>query len=233
MLETRNITKEYGHIVALSDLSLSIPDGTIVGLIGPNGSGKTTFIDLVTGFSKPSQGELFFKGERIGGRRPHEISRLGIARTFQETRVFKKMTLLENMLVASPTLKRSHSIEKARDRLKWIGLSGLEDRQASALSYGQQKLLEFVRTLMSDPTFVLLDEPTAGISPFLTQRMLESFRTLRDKGKTLVIVEHNMDVISSVCERAVVLHHGQKIAEGTPAQIQRDSTVQDAYLGGG
>jgi ABC-type branched-subunit amino acid transport system ATPase component len=231
MLEARNVTKEYGHILALSDLSLSIPAGTIVGLIGPNGSGKTTFIDLVTGFSKPSQGELFFKGERIGGRRPHEISRLGIARTFQETRVFKKMTVLENLLVAGRG--RSSSIERARDQLKWIGLSGLEDRQASALSYGQQKLLEFVRTLMSDPAFVLLDEPTAGISPFLTKRMLESFRALRDKGKTLVIVEHNMDVISSVCERAVVLHHGQKIAEGTPAEIQRDSAVQDAYLGGG
>lgn len=226
VLEARNVTKNYGHVTALDDISLIIPASTILGLIGPNGSGKTTFVNLATGFSNLDGGDLFLNGHRINGRHPDEISRLGIARTFQETRVFRKMTVIENLLVASRDQK------KARDLLTLVGLSHLEREYSGNLSYGQQKLLEFVRVLMMDPALILLDEPTAGIDPVLTDELLKWFKMLRDQGKTLIIVEHNMDVINAICERIVVLHHGRRIAEGTPLEIQQDRIVQDAYLGG-
>ena len=226
VLEARNVTKNYGHVTALDDVSLSIATSTILGLIGPNGSGKTTFVNLATGFSNLDGGDLFLNGHRINGRHPDEISRLGIARTFQETRVFRKMTVIENLLVASRDQK------KARDLLTLVGLSHLEREYSGNLSYGQQKLLEFVRVLMMDPALILLDEPTAGIDPVLTDRLLKWFKMLRGQGRTLIIVEHNMDVINAICERIVVLHHGRRIAEGTPLEIQQDRLVQDAYLGG-
>jgi len=226
VLEARNVTKNYGHVTALDDVSLSIATSTILGLIGPNGSGKTTFVNLATGFSNLDGGDLLFNGHRINGRHPDEISRLGIARTFQETRVFRKMTVIENLLVASRDQK------KARDLLTLVGLSRLEREYSGNLSYGQQKLLEFVRVLMMDPTVIFLDEPTAGIDPILTDGLLKWFKMLPDQGKTLIIVEHNMDVINAICERIVVLHHGRRIAEGTPLEIQQDRLVQDAYLGG-
>lgn len=230
-LEARNITKKFGGIVALSDLSLSVAGNTIVGLIGPNGSGKTTFINLVTGFYKANRGNLFFNGTRINGRKPHEISRLGIGRTFQETRVFKKMTVIENVLVASPYGIGRQSMEKARDLLKFVELFDLKNEYSGNLSYGQQKLLEFARLLMLDPELILLDEPAAGINPVLIEKLLKYFRALRDQGKTLIIVEHNIPVINDICEKTIVLDHGQKIAEGTPKEIQRNKLVQDAYLG--
>ena len=232
VLEARNITKNYGHVIALDNVSLSIPPSTIVGLVGPNGSGKTTFVNLATGFSNLDSGDLFLKGDRINGRHPHEISRLGIARTFQETRVFRKMTVIENLLVASRDRAGSRPTQKARDLLTLVGLAHLEREYSGNLSYGQQKLLEFARVLMMDPTLILLDEPTAGIDTILTGELLRCFKMLRDQGKTLIIVEHNMAVINAVCERTVVLHHGRKIAEGTPLEIQQNRIVQDAYLGG-
>ena len=226
VLEARNVTKNYGHVTALDDVSLSIAASTILGLIGPNGSGKTTFVNLATGFSNLDGGVLFLNGHRINGRHPDEISRLGIARTFQETRVFRKMTVIENLLVASRDQK------KARDLLRLVGLAHLEREYSGNLSYGQQKLLEFIRVLMMDPAVIFLDEPTAGIDPILTDELLKWFKILRDQGKSLIIVEHNVEVVNAVCERVVVLNHGRKIAEGTPREIQENRIVQDAYLGG-
>jgi len=231
ILEAKNITKRFGGIVALNDLSLSVATKTIVGLIGPNGSGKTTFINLVGGFCQTDHGDFLFNGNRINGRKPHEISRLGIARTFQETRVFRKMTVVENLLVASLNGISRQSMEKARYLLRFVELSHLKDEYAGNLSYGQQKLLEFARVLMRDPELILLDEPAAGINPILIEKLLKCFRALRDEGKTLVIVEHRIPVINSICEKVIVLDHGQKIAEGTPEEIQFNETVQAAYLG--
>lgn len=231
LLEARKITKRYGHVVALDDLSLSIPENTILGLIGPNGSGKTTFINLVTGFTRLNEGDLLLNGERIDGHRPDEISRLGIARTFQETRVFRNMTVIENLLVASRNPSRRESTEKARRLLEDVGLLHLSDEHSGNLSYGQQKLLEFSRVLMLDPRLILLDEPTAGIDPLFVDQFLKWFQTLRHEGKTLVIIEHNMQVVNAICERVLVLHAGQKIAEGSPAEIRQSIAVQDAYLG--
>jgi len=217
--------------VALNDLSLSVATKTIVGLIGPNGSGKTTFINLVGGFYQADHGDFLFNGNRINGRKPHEISRLGIGRTFQETRVFRKMTVVENLLVASPNGISGQSMEKARYLLGFVELSHLKDEYAGNLSYGQQKLLEFARVLMRDPELILLDEPAAGINPILIEKLLKCFRTLRDERKTLVIVEHRIPVINSICEKVIVLDHGQKIAAGTPEEIRFNETVQAAYLG--
>lgn len=233
LLEARNVTKQFGGVVALDALSLSVARNTILGLIGPNGSGKTTFVNLATGFCEANQGDLLLNGKRISGLKPHEIARLGIARTFQDAKVFKKMTLVENVLVASPHGIGKQSLEKARDLLKFVELFDLRNEYAGNLSYGQQKLLEFARVLMLDPELILLDEPTAGINPALIEKMLQHFRVLHEQGKTLVVVEHNIPVVDAVCEKAIVLDHGKKIAEGTPEEIQRNKIVQDAYLGGG
>ncbi len=233
ILEAKNITKKFGGIVALNDLSLCVARNTITGLIGPNGSGKTTFINLVTGFYETNHGKLFFNGKRINGRKPHEIPRLGIGRTFQETRVFRKMTVIENVLVASPYGTSRQSMEKARELLEFVELYDLKSEYSGNLSYGQQKLLALVRVLMLDPQLILLDEPTAGINPVLIEKLLKYFSMLRDQGKTLIMVEHNISVINGICEKAIVLDHGQKIAEGTPEEIQRNKIVKDVYLGVG
>jgi ABC-type branched-subunit amino acid transport system ATPase component len=217
--------------VALNNLSLSIDRNTILGLIGPNGSGKTTLINLITGFSEIDHGDLLFNGKRINSRKPHEISRLGIGRTFQETRVFRKMTVLENVLTASPNGIHEKSLEKAHDLLKFIEISNLKDEYSENLSYGQQKLLEFCRILMLDPDLILLDEPIAGIAPSMFERLIRCFRALREQGKTLMIIDHNIPLINSICEKVIVLHHGQKIAEGKPEKINNDKIVQEAYFG--
>lgn len=210
---------------------MSIARNTIVGLIGPNGSGKTTFINLITGFSEPDQGNLFFNGKRINGRRPHEITRLGIGRTFQETRVFRKMTVIENVLVASPYRMGEQSLEKARNLLQFVELFDLRNEYSGNLSYGQQKLLELVRVLMLDPELIMLDEPIAGINPVFIDKLLKYFRVLHEQGKTLIIVEHTIPIILDICEKVIVLDHGEKIAEGKPYDIQQNKIVQEAYLG--
>jgi ABC-type branched-subunit amino acid transport system ATPase component len=202
-------------------------------MIGPNGSGKTTFIDVVTGFHKPTNGNLFFNEGRIDGFNSHQISKLGIGRTFQETRVFKKMTVLENLLVASQHGLGKKVAEEALDLLRFFEIDSLINEFAENLSYGQQKLLELARILMTNPQIILLDEPTSGINPIIIEKMLDRFQKLQKQGKTLIIVEHNIPVVFEVCETIVVLDHGLKIAEGTPEDIRKNPIVQDAYLGGG
>ena len=201
-------------------------------MIGPNGSGKTTLLNLITGFCNDYGGQFFLRGNKISGLKPHEISKLRIGRTFQETRVFKKMSVLENLVIASNNGNDAESEKRALDLLEFVGIYDLRNQHAKNLSYGQQKLLEFARVLMLDPELILLDEPTAGINPILIEKMLEHFSELNQLGKTLIVVEHNTPLIFDISQKVIVLDHGQKIAEGTPDEIQRDIRVQRAYLGG-
>ena len=201
-------------------------------MIGPNGSGKTTLLNLITGFCNDYDGKFFFRGKRLSGLKPHKISNLRIGRTFQETRIFKKMSIMENLTVASNNRDHDECEKIALDLLEFAGIYDLRSQDAQNLSYGQQKLLEFARVLMLDPDLILLDEPTAGINPILIEKMLEDFQRLHQLGKTLVVVEHNTPLIFDISEKVIVLDHGQKIADGTPEEIQSDVRVRDTYLGG-
>ncbi|MFQ5861327.1 MAG: ABC transporter ATP-binding protein [Dehalococcoidia bacterium] len=226
--------------MAVDRCSFEIEAGSITGLIGPNGSGKTTIFNLITGFISLDGGGIYFKNKPLNGLRPSQVCSLGISRTFQITRLFKKLTVLENMIVPvrqagfrtlfHESVKR-HEQEKALKLLDFVGLSELKDEQAGTLSFGQQKLLEFAAILMADPELVLLDEPMGGVNPVMIDRMEGYIRELNRRGVTFLVVEHNMTAVMRLCHRVIVLHHGSKIAEGPPALIQNDEAVLDAYLG--
>lgn len=231
LLKVQGLTKEFGGLVAVNNCSFSLVKGTILGLIGPNGSGKTTIFNLITGFLKPDGGEIYLKDMRINDLEPYQIARKGIGRTFQLTRVFKRMCVLSNMLTASPqqlTLKESEG--RALELLRFVGLSNLRNEYAENLSYGQQKLLDFARLLMLDFDLILLDEPVAGINPVLANKMLGHIRDLHDQGKTFFIIEHNIRMLTKISDRIIVLDSGKKIVEGTPEEIQRDEKVRKAYF---
>ncbi len=239
-LEAKGVVKDFGGIRAVGGVSFQIPNGAITGLIGPNGSGKTTLFNLATGFLPIDEGEIWYKGRRIDGFKPHQVVELGIIRTFQITRIFPKLTVLENMLVPTRDNRLSYLVrsprkdrrpEKARRLLESIGLATYIDDSAAALSYGQSKLLELALSFMVEAEMVLLDEPFSGINPTLQARINQWIKEENRKGKEFIIIEHNMDVIMSICHHIVVLHHGQKLAEGEPHIIQENDQVLEAYLG--
>ena len=229
-LEIENLRKHFGGVSAVDGVSLALETGRIYGLIGPNGSGKTTLFNCITGVERRDAGRVAFNGERIDGLKPWVIAQKGIGRTFQVIRVFPELSALENLMVVTRGSGAAVR-ERALELLTFVRLEGLRDEYAGNLSYGQQKLVEFVRVLMRDPSLILLDEPAAGVNRTLLNDLLDAVRRLRDRGKTILLVEHDMKVVMGLCETVFVLDHGEKIAEGPPGVIQTDERVIEAYFG--
>jgi ABC-type branched-subunit amino acid transport system ATPase component len=230
ILSLESVRKSFGGVTAVSGVSLTLEAGHIYGLIGPNGSGKTTLFNCVTGLERPDGGRVIFRRERIDHLRPSAIARRGIGRTFQVIRVFPELTALENLLVVTRG-PRAEAERRGREMLQFVKLERLANEYAGNLSYGQQKLVEFVRVLMTDPALILLDEPAAGVNRTLLNDLLAAVSRLRDDGRTILLVEHDMKVVMGLCETVFVLDHGEKIAEGSPGVIQADERVIEAYFG--
>jgi branched-chain amino acid transport system ATP-binding protein len=230
VLAVENVRKSFGGVSAVSDVSLTLEAGRIYGLIGPNGSGKTTLFNCITGLERMDAGRVMLRQERIDRLKPSAIARRGVGRTFQVIRVFPELTALENLLVVTRG-PRPEAERRGREMLQFVKLERLADEYAGNLSYGQQKLVEFVRVLMTDPTLILLDEPAAGVNRTLLNDLLAAVSRLRDEGRTILLVEHDMKVVMGLCETVFVLDHGEKIAEGPPGAIQTDERVIEAYFG--
>ena len=242
ILEVRGVRKTFGGVVANKDITLSVPPGKIYGLIGPNGSGKTTLFNSIAGHHPIDGGSIRFQEREISTLRVPQIARLGLLRTFQQTRTYKQMSCVQNMLISVPTsahgwgsmFRRSTPAEsrKAEELLDFVGLYAKRHLPAGDLSFGQQKLLEFAMALMNEPQMLLLDEPTAGINPTLINGLLDRLRRVnRERGITLLVIEHNMRVIMGLAEYIYCLAHGELLAEGKPEVVQTDQRVIDAYLG--
>jgi branched-chain amino acid transport system ATP-binding protein len=249
MLRVNELSKEFGGVKAVHTVSFDLALDRITGLIGPNGAGKTTLFNLIAGSLRPSSGSVTFEGKRIDGQPPHAIFAAGIARTFQIPRPFAAMTVLENLMMAPRRqsgeqfwknwLEPRHIIaeertlrERARALLAFVGLEMLANEPARVLSGGQRKLLEFARVLMAEPKLILLDEPGAGINPALLATLMEKISAVRKSGIGFLIIEHNMDLVMSLCQPILVMANGALLLEGSADEVRRDPRVQDAYLGG-
>src|SRR5512144_2612715 len=234
MLAVNGVSKAFGGIKAVDDCSLKVERGLVTGLIGPNGSGKTTLFNMITGFYRPDSGSISFCEQPIQNLVPSQICHRGIGRTFQITRLFWRMTVLENMIVpvrhtGLRTLfsrgVKEHEEERAMELLDLVGLTKYRDEEARKLSFGQQKLVELASILMSDPELILLDEPAGGVNPVMIEKMMELVDSLNKQGKTFLVVEHNMRLVMELCQHIIVLDYGKKIAEGKPAEIQNNPLV--------
>ncbi|HEY8600157.1 MAG TPA: ABC transporter ATP-binding protein [Thermomicrobiales bacterium] len=248
LLRVENLTRRFGGVVAVDEVSFGVETGEIVGLIGPNGAGKTTVINLLTGLLPPSSGQIEFAGQRLDSLAAHQIAAAGVARTYQNIRLFRGLSALDNVIVGThlrtrapfaarlafvPAVRREEAAarESARALLGRVNLGGREAARATSLPYGEQRRLEIARALAAQPKLLLLDEPAAGMNPAEMDVLIQLIRSLRDEGQTILLIEHNMQVVMGVCDRIVVLSFGRKIAEGTPAEISRNKDVITAYLG--
>jgi branched-chain amino acid transport system ATP-binding protein len=251
LLEISNLTKTFGGLKAVSDITFSLEKGTIASIIGPNGAGKTTFFNNLTGIYRPDGGKIVFNGKVLNGLRPDQIAARGMARTFQNIRLFPDMTVVENILLGMHTHLRQSPVQallraplfkkeereaeqQAVELMHYVGLRNVGDELAKNLPYGKQRRLEIARALAADPLLLLLDEPAAGMNPQETEEMTRLFRNIRDeRGITILLIEHDMRVVMNISENICVMDYGEKIAEGTPEQIRNDTRVIEAYLGRG
>ncbi len=235
ILQLQGVTRQFGGLMALNNVSFDLRPGEIVGLIGPNGAGKTTLVNLVTAVYGLTRGKIFFDGRQIDGMKPHEISRLGVARTFQIVQPFPQMTVLENVAAGAFFAAGARNLveakEKALEHLKFVGLADLAGSSASALTLANRKRLELAKSLAMKPKLLLLDEVNAGLNNVEINRALDLIRRLVERGITILLIEHLMKVVLAVCSRIIVLHHGQMIAEGIPSEVVRHPRVIEAYLG--
>jgi branched-chain amino acid transport system ATP-binding protein len=231
LLQIKSLTKKFGGISAVDGVDLIFEPGMAIGIIGPNGSGKTTLFNLITGYHKPDAGTIIYKDREITGLKPFQVARMGIGRTFQIPVPFSKMTLLENMLVPHMPSATKNIKQRAEELLEQFYLDHLRDELAENLSGGQQKLLEIARALMREPDTILLDECVAGVNPTIRAEIMGHLKHLRGRGKTLILIEHDMDWISEISEKVVVMDFGEVIAQGTFSEIYSNQRVREAYLG--